>query len=128
MNLPWSNMFNTSNSLFTPTPMNGITNTPNADDVCSQFEKLNISGGNFSEVFHYMYKTQPNTMINFTPTAQIKILDGTTKFNNKYEADFLKQVEQYNSMPFAKNKLEIKKDTSTGNFYDCTYLIRMTKK
>ena len=98
-------------------------------DLTDAFSKMNIAGGCFSEIFLHFFKTQPNTMINFQPVQYIKTLEGSTKFNSKYEPDFIKQVHMYNSMPCGKYIIEFKKDlTNLFDFYNCVYQIKFTTK
>lgn len=100
------------------------------DDLTNAFSKMNIAGGCFSEIFLHFFKTQPNTMVNFIPSQYVKILEGTTKFNSKYERDFVKQVQLYNAMPYGKYLIECKKENSSNifEFYNCTYHIRFVTK
>lgn len=100
------------------------------DDLSNAFSKMNIAGGYFSEVFLHFFKTQPNTMINFNPTQHIKWLEGITKFNSKYEQDFIKQIQMYNALPYSKHIIEYKKENNPNmfDFYNCTYRVRFTSK
>lgn len=97
-------------------------------DLQDKFANINIDKGAFSEMFHFMYATQPNTVINFKPTGIQKTLYGSTKFNSKYEQDFFRQVATYNKMPFGKYLISYKKDMVQSNYYDCSYQLMITTK
>ncbi len=97
-------------------------------DLQDKFANINIDKGAFSEMFHFMYATQPNTVINFKPAGIQKTLYGSTKFNSKYEQDFFKQVATYNKMPFGKYLISYKKDMVQSNYYDCSYQLIVTTK
>ncbi len=118
-----------------PNPPNqpNIQQTPEQEqadmkDLQDKFANINIDKGAFSEMFHFMYATQPNTVINFKPAGIQKTLYGSTKFNSKYEQDFFKQVATYNKMPFGKYLISYKKDMVQSNYYDCSYQLIVTTK
>ncbi len=131
-----SNIQQTSPS--TSSKMTGVTSTTattelhaySIDDLTNAFAKMNLADGSFSEIFLYMFKTQPNTIINFIPTHHTESIEGTTTFNIKYEEDFLKQVQQYNSLPYGKYIIGYRKENTSNvySFYNCTYTIKFTTK
>lgn len=104
-------------------------NKDSLDDLSNAFSKMNIAGGSFSEIFLYFFKTQPNTLINFIPTKYIKCIEGSTKFNSKYEQEFIKQIYSYNTIHNGKYFIEYKKEKNNQfDFYNCNYTIRFVLK
>jgi hypothetical protein len=131
---PMTTPFNFNMSSMTPAQVQSQQTTtttdrvPDLDQLITKFSQMNIDRGTFSEVFHFMYASSPNTIINYKPVSIQRVLQGTTKFNSKYEQDFFKQVTMYNQLSYGKFTIEYKKEASQSTYYDCVYHLQFSSK